>query len=212
MSPDNRRDFIKGTLAAGIVGKASLAASGAEQPTSGETRTRTQPRIMYYHDGRHPLVYMYEPPIEKEEFESVVDEIAGTPIQALMFCLGDGRTMLHDTKAGEFWGDHVDKWSHLIFRRTYQNAKGLIDRGHDPLRIVCDRAHEKGILLYPTLLMQLESGVRGGGGYDIRSSTFRMDNKQLDIGGRGDLHPDFPGVQLCRLQTSARPGRAVRHH
>lgn len=193
MARESRRPLITTALAVGIAGIAIWAVSDAGRTPTGEVTTRPQPRIMYYHDGRHPLAYMYEPPMQKEEFESVVDEIAGTPIEALMFCLGDGRTMLHDTQAGEFWGDHVDDWTHLIFRRTYQNAKGLIDRGLDPLRIVCDRAHEKGILFYPTLLMQLESGVRGGGGYDIRSSTFRMDNKQLDIGARGDLPPDFPG-------------------
>ena len=57
--------------------------------------------MMCYHDGRHPLIYMYEPPMRKEEYESAVDELAGTPIEALMFCMGDGRAVLHDTKVGE---------------------------------------------------------------------------------------------------------------
>jgi hypothetical protein len=30
---------------------------------------------------------MYEPPMQKEEYESAVDELAGTPIDALMFCM-----------------------------------------------------------------------------------------------------------------------------
>jgi len=158
------------------------------------------PRIMYYHDGRHTLAYMYEPPMQKAEFEAVVDDIAGTSIDALMFCLGDGRTMLHDTQVGELWGDPVDRWTHLIFRRTYQNVKGLLARGLDPLRLVCDRAHEKGIRFYPTLLMQLESGVRGGRGYDLRSSAFRMDNKQLDIGAQGDLAADWPGYHCANYK------------
>ena len=62
-----------------------------------------QPRIMFYHDGRHPLIYMYEPPMQKEEYEAAVDELVGTPVDTLMFCLGDGRTVLHDTKVGELW-------------------------------------------------------------------------------------------------------------
>lgn len=44
---------------------------------------------MFYHDGRHPLIYMYEPPMRREEYEAAVDELAGTPVEALMFCLGD---------------------------------------------------------------------------------------------------------------------------
>ena len=176
---------------------ATVSLLAAYQVLAATQAEPVRPRIMYYHDGRHSLAYMYEPPMQKEEFESVVDELAGTPVEALMFCLGDGRTMLHDTQVGELWGDHVDEWTHLIFRRTYQNVKGLITQGHDPLRIVCDRAHEKGMLFYPTLLLQLESGKRGGRGYDIRSSTFRMDNKQLDIGAGGDLDADFPGYHCA---------------
>ena len=64
-------------------------------------KAMAKPRTFYDHDGRHPLIYMYEPPMQKEEYESAVDELAGTSIDALMFCLGDGRTVLHDTEVGE---------------------------------------------------------------------------------------------------------------
>ena len=164
-----------------------------------------KPRIMFYHDGRHPLLYMYEPTMQKEECEAAVDELAGTPVEALMFCLGDGRTVLHDTEAGELWGHSVQKWHHLIFRRAYQNALHLIQAGDDPLRIICDRAHDAGLLFYPTLLMQLESGERGGGGYDIRSSDFRLDNKHLEIGAKGNLDPSFPRHSLCRFHVPSCP-------
>ena len=150
-----------------------------------------QPRIMFYHDGRHPLIYMYEPPMQKEEYEAAVDELVGTPVEALMFCLGDGRTVLHDTKVGELWGHNVKKWPHVIFRRAHQNAKHLIESGNDPLRIVCDRAHAKGMLIYPTLLVQQGRGPRE---QDVRCSNFRFDNPHLEIGARGDLAADFPGL------------------
>ena len=150
----------------------------------------TKPRMMFYHDGRHPLIYMYEPPMHKEEYEQAVDELVGTPIEAIMFCLGDGRTVLHDTKVGELWGTPNEKWSHIIFRRAHQNAKHLIEEGNDPLRIVCERAHAKGLQIYPTLLVQQGSGEPGE---DMRSSNFRFDNKHLEIGARGDLDPATPG-------------------
>ena len=139
---------------------------------------------MFYHDGRHPLIYMYEPPMQKEEYESAVDELLGTPIEALMFTMGDGRTVLHDTKVGELWGDHIKKWPHLIFRRAYQNAKALIAAGHDPLRVVCDRAKAKGMLIYPVLLVQQGTGKRGE---DTRTSEFRLNNRHLEIGAGGGL-------------------------
>ena len=126
-----------------------------------------KPQMMFFHDGRHPHIYMYEPPMQKEEYAAAIDELSGTTIDAVMFCLGEGRTMLHDTRVGELWGHNVDKWPHLIWRRTYQNAKGLIEEGNDPLRIVCDRAHEKGMLLYPTLLVQVGERRAMGGSSDM---------------------------------------------
>ena len=146
-----------------------------------------KPCMMFYHDGRHPLIYMYEPPMRKEEYEAGVDELVGTPIEAIMFCLGDGRTVLHDTKVGELWGHNVEKWPPHPFQRAHRNAKALIEQGHDPLRIICDRAKEKGLLVYPTLLVQQGSGERDT---DVRGSDFRFDNKHLEIGAAGDVDPD----------------------
>ena len=33
-----------------------------------------EPRTMLYYDRYHPRVYMYEPPMQKEEYESAVDQ------------------------------------------------------------------------------------------------------------------------------------------
>ena len=149
-----------------------------------------KPRIMFYHDGRHPLIYMYEPPMSKEQYEAGVDELVGTPVEAIMFCLGDGRTVLHDTKVGELWGTPNEKWSHIIFRRAHQNAKHLIEEGNDPLRVICDRAHEKGLLFYATLLLQQGTGDHE---VDTRTSFFRLNNRHLEIGAGGDLPPGSVG-------------------
>ncbi|MSO23007.1 MAG: hypothetical protein EXQ58_07095 [Acidobacteria bacterium] len=187
-----RRKFLRSSLAAGVL--TGLNPSGAAASTSPNPSlqggSRKKPRMMFYHDGRHPLIYMYEPPMQKEEYEAAVDELVGTPVEALMLCLGDGRTVLHDTKVGELWGNNVKKWPHLIFRRAHQNAKALIAAGHDPLRILCERAHAKGMLIYATLLVQLGTGERGP---DTRGSDFRFNNPQLEIGARGGVDPKFPG-------------------
>lgn len=105
--------------------------------------------------------------------------------------LGDGRTMLHDTKVGELWGDNVedgshpaigdDGWDHAIFRRAHQNAAHLISQGLDPLTIVVDRAHARGMKLYPCLLVQTppDDGVR--------CSTWHQEHAdEYAIGRHGD--------------------------
>ena len=151
---------------------------------------RDKPRLMFEIDGRHSLIYMYEPPIQKEEYEAAVDELVGTPVDALMLCLGEGRTMLHDTEVGELWGHNVDKWPHLIFRRAHQNVKKLIAEGNDPLRVICERAHEKGLKVYPQLIVNQGRGDRD---VDVRCSNFRFDNPHLEIGAKGGLDGDWRG-------------------
>ena len=149
-----------------------------------------KPKIMFFNDDRHTLAYMYEPPMHKEEWDSAVDELAGTPVEALMFCLGDGRTVMHDSKVAEFTGANQDKWTSLPVRRAYQNPKHLIEEGNDPLRITVERAHEKGMLLYPMLIVQ-----NGIGGHLERCSTFRLENRHLEIGAADDVGPEYPGFE-----------------
>jgi hypothetical protein len=151
------------------------------------TAEMTTPRIWFYHDGRHPHIYRYEPPMYREQFAACIDELAGTPVEAVSFCLGEGRTMLHETQAGELLGHNVEEWDHLIFRRAHQNATGLIESGDDPLRLVCERASLRGIRLYPCLLVQ-NPGVESA---TVRCSDFRHNNPHLEIRARGDVDADL---------------------
>ena len=185
-----RRRFFLTALTAGLSSRLTKV-RGETARKSRSSSGSPIPRIMFTHDSRHPAVYMYEPPMEREEFEAAVDELAGTPVDVLMFGLADGRTFFHDTKVGEIWGDPVRKWPHLIFRRARQNVKMMLARGQDPLRIVCERARAKGMLLYPTLLVnQWMFGTTPE--EDVRASNFRWKNRHLEIGAAGDLE-EFPG-------------------
>ena len=155
-----------------------------------------RPRIMFDHDGRHPLIYMYEPPIFREELEAGIDELAGTPVEALMLTLGDIRSLLYDTRAGEMWGQYIKKWPHIIWRRAHQNFKKLIAEGNDPLRVLCERTHAKGMLLYATLLAQqggrermLKTWEKEG----FAPTDWQTEIQPSDIGARGNVDPDWPG-------------------
>ena len=129
--------------------------------------------------------------MSKRQFEAPVDELVGTSVEAVCLGLGDGRTVFHDTKVSEVWGDPVDKWTHAVFHRAGQNVRAALDQGVDPLGVCCERAHAKGMLLYPTLL--LNQGQRGDSiEGDVRTSNYRLQNRHLEIGARGDL-PKFPG-------------------
>ena len=157
-----------------------------------------KPRIMFDHDGRHPLVYMYEPPMYKEEFEAAVDELAGTPVESVNLMLGDIDSLLYDTKVGGLWGDKTDVSVSHIWRRAHQNFRRLIDEGQDPLTVACDRAHEKGMLLYAQLLMQ--QGPRERSLRRWQEGDFAPDDQQrglqpIEIGAAGGLDPEWPGYR-----------------
>ncbi len=157
-----------------------------------------KPRIMFDHDGRHPLIYMYEPPIRKEELEAAVDELVGTPVEALMLTLGDIRSLLYDSQAGELWGRDVEKWPHLIWRRANQNFTSLIAGGNDPLRVLCERAHAKGMQLYATLLVQQgprERMLKSWEEEDFSADDWQFRLHPLDIGSKGGVDRDWPGYR-----------------
>ena len=78
-----RRNFLKAGLSA-----SAAAASSSTAASAATEKARKKPNLLFYHDGRHPLIYMYEPPMQKEQYEAAVDELAGTPIEALMFWPG----------------------------------------------------------------------------------------------------------------------------
>ncbi|MDE2755841.1 MAG: hypothetical protein OXI92_04740, partial [Acidobacteriota bacterium] len=190
-----RRQFMKTALAAGLTSAAVPASSAAGRPAPGASDQggRKKPRIMFYNDARHPAIYMYEPPMEKEQFEAAVDEVLGTPVDTLVFGLGDGRTVLHKTEVGELWGDPVKKWPHLIFRRAHQNAKMMLESGRDPLRIVCDHARANGLMLYPSLLLNRGRGADRH--RDVRAANFTWENRHLEIGAGGNLDESFNGAR-----------------
>lgn len=191
-----RREFVRTALTAGLASTAVSAGAVAPVPSasgsSGHDSVR-KPRLMYFDDSRHSSIYMYEPPMLKEEFEASVDDLLGTPVDALMYGMGDGRTVLHDTKVGELWGSSVKEWTHMVFRRAHQNARMMMDSGEDPLRIVCERARAKGLAIFPSLFLNRGRGKNRR--TDVRSANFTWENQHLEIGARGDLDESFPGLR-----------------
>ena len=163
----------------------------------------TRPRIFFENDSRHTLIYMYEPPIQAEEEMSAVDEIVGTPVEALVFNLGYGNAFLHGTDVADRWGpaaaateqfrpDGGARWNHMVFQRAYRNAAKLIAEGNDPLRLICDRAHEKGLLVYPSLQLPI--------------ALHRDQDRVLTIGAAGAA-PDEASGQADYAQRAVRDQR-----
>ena len=157
-----------------------------------------QPCIIFDHDGRHPLIYMYEPPMQKEELEAGVDELLGTPVEALSLTLGDAQSLLYDSRVGKLWGRDIKKWPHVIWKRAHQNFSHLIKGGHDPLQVLCDRAHGRGLLLYAQLLPQQgprERMLQSWENPRFKPDDWRDDLRPMEIGNKGGVSADWPGYR-----------------
>ena len=57
-----------------------------------------KPKLIYYNDARHYLMYRYDPPLSRHVLQQPVDEILGTGVDTLSFGLASGATFLHDTR------------------------------------------------------------------------------------------------------------------
>ena len=49
-------------------------------------------RTMYHNDARHNYLWLFEPPISMDQAWTPVDEVAGTAVDTLSYCVarGDG--------------------------------------------------------------------------------------------------------------------------
>ena len=108
-------------------------------------------RLIYYSDARHYHMYCYEPPMRLEDMWAPIDEVAGTSVETFVWGFGVGPTMFHNTKVGEIWGTRHKTLNNVADWRAYECIMSLVNRGLDPLDVMIDRAHEKGMEFWGSL-------------------------------------------------------------
>jgi len=111
--------------------------------------------VMFYTDGRHSSVYLYEPPMGTKQYLEPIDELGDLGIDTVTYAVGDCSVLLYPTKVGERWGHNVDLTDHDIWWRAAHNARLMIERGTDPLMLVCQRAQQRGFQFLPSLLLNM---------------------------------------------------------
>ncbi|MDP6438343.1 MAG: hypothetical protein QGH74_01795 [Candidatus Brocadiia bacterium] len=146
--------------------------------------------VIFYTDGRHSSVYIHEPPMDERIYTAPIDELVDLGIDTITYCVGDCRVLLYDTRAGERWGHNVRKTNHIIWYRAGRNLERFIADGNDPLRVVCDRAHELGFTFMPSLILGMSHEERAEA-TNCRCSDFCFDHPEYQIGPE----PDFPEAQ-----------------
>ena len=103
-----------------------------------------RPRLIYYHDSRHYLMYRFDPPMSLHQLRKPVDDLIGTGVDTLVYGTGMGQTFLYDTKVGNKFGENaMPHNSGLVWWRAAANLASALERGLDPFKIIVDRAARK---------------------------------------------------------------------
>lgn len=184
-----RREFLQrmGAVApAAMVGRATPAAAGTAGTSAGASG---EPRVFMYDDGRHSApLYQFAPPLTAEDYLLTVDLLAQTGVDTLVSMVGlEGGVALYDSHVCQKWGDNMKTWGHPIFYRAARGLKQLIDDGHDPLQLLCDRCHELGLWFIAANWLSIQSGRRddSSAGHG-RKSDFSYDHPEYHVGPDSD--------------------------
>ena len=163
------------------------------------SRDSKKRRLLYYNDSRHTYMYSYDPPMTLEEAWSPVDEVAGTAVDTFVYGSGAGPAVMHDSKVGEVWGRRFEKFDSAWSWRAYENVKSLIAAGHDPLNILIDRAHDKGMDFFASL--RLNHPMDPADVENPFNWQFRMDHPEwcLTGSGRHSFNWVYPEVRAERF-------------
>jgi hypothetical protein len=150
---------------------------------------REEPTVFFYDDGRHASgLYQFAPPLAPEDLTFAVDQLVDSGVDTLIYSAGlEGGAVQYDSRVAAKWGENVDVWVHPIFYRASRNLHQLIADGHDPMKILCDRCHEKGLWFLPTLPVCIVGGERSADNGYGRKSDFVYDHPQFYVGE--DDHP-----------------------
>ncbi len=169
----------------------------------------TDRRLLYYNDARHSYIYYYDPPMRLEDAWKPVDEIVGTGVDTLVYGFGAGPTMFHNTKVGERWGDHLDKFPIVAGWRAYENLKSLNERGLDPLNVLIDRAHDKGVEFFGSLRQShsVDPADKHEGVGFMFNWQFRIDHPEWCLKGRGKYcfdwtHPEVRAERFALVEET----------
>ena len=146
-------------------------------------------RTIYFNDARHYYLFVFEPPMRLEDARVPIDEVAGTAVDTFVYGVSRSDGLFYPSKIGlQFGGDrrpfrHAHEW------RAWENMQSLIARGLDPLTVLVNRAHEKGMDFFASLRM---------GGYGGMAPEHA-----LATGGRGFFHPEVRDHQYAVLKELA---------
>ena len=102
-------------------------------------------RTIYFNDARHYYLFVHEPPMSLEDAWAPVDEAAGTSVDTFAYGVNRSDGFFYPSRVGARFGQGEETHSSCAYWRVWHNMQSLMDRGLDPLTVLIDRAHDKGM-------------------------------------------------------------------
>ena len=143
-------------------------------------------RTIYFNDARHYHLWIYDPPIRLKDAYHPVDEVSGTAVDTFAYGVARGDGVFWPTKVGLRFGEDMRPFETAIYWHAWENMQSLIDRGLDPLGVLIDRAHEKGMDFFASYRM---------GSYADKHAEYSVKD-----GGRGLADPGARDYQFELLE------------
>ena len=143
-------------------------------------------RTIYFNDARHYYLFVFEPPMRLEDAWCPVDEAAGTSVDTFIYGVARGDGLFYPSNVGMRFGLDTEGFEMAAYWRVWHNMQSLIDRGLDPLTVLIDRAHEKGMDFLASLRMGDHPGL---------ASEYKLND-----GGRGYVHSEVRDYQFAMLE------------
>jgi len=146
-------------------------------------------RTIYFNDARHYYLFVFEPPMKLEDAWIPVDECAGTAVDTFIYGVARADGLFYPSKVGMRFGADIQPFRQAAYYRLWHNMQSLTDRGLDPLTVLIDRAHDKGMDFFASLRL---------GGYGGMEPTHK-----LGAGGGGFAHSEVRDHQFAVLEELA---------
>ena len=156
-------------------------------------------RTIYFNDARHYYLFAFEPPMHLQDAWRPVDEVAGTAVDTFIYGVARGDGLFYPTRKGKRFGQGVDEFDMGAYWRVWGSMQSLIDRGLDPLTVLVDRAHDKGMDFFASFRMGSYEAANPEGSNRAGEPGFGDPSQ----GGRGFANPGVREAQFSVLEELA---------
>ena len=156
-------------------------------------------RTIYHNDARHYYLWLYDPPMRMKDAWRPIDDVAGTAVDTFSYCVQRGDGLFYPTKVGLMFGSDKQPFANNIAWHAWHAMHSMIDRGLDPLQVLIDRAHEKGLEFWADLRLATYGGIDANLRVENGGRYFAEPTVRDHLGGIArELVVDYPsdGLEL----------------